>query len=209
MRVNFIRITSYNVCYTKLLRMIPSQTKYRNRVWDWQYNAMTPRPTEKFDIVATEDNTVVTITITEDDKNGHLAGVPFTITLDRGETYMVELDVEISRVDFIKNTDTDLLGISLAGSEIASDKPIAVTISDDSINKQGEGAYDLIGDQLVPIDVIGTEYIAVNTQLRPEDVSEVYVLMTEDNTTVTIDGVAASGGPFNRGDQIVVTIENA
>ena len=44
-----------------------------------------------------------------------------------------------------------------------SDKKIAVTVSDDSVNpvgfSPGSGCFDLLGDQLVPTDVIGKEYI--------------------------------------------------
>jgi len=45
-----------------------------------------PRADAKFDIVATEDNTTITI-IPANDIFGHAAGVPFSILLNSGETF--------------------------------------------------------------------------------------------------------------------------
>ena len=41
---------------------------------------------EAFDIVATEDNTLVTITVSQD-ITGHMANSSFTVTLNKGQTY--------------------------------------------------------------------------------------------------------------------------
>ena len=46
----------------------------------------TPRPYSSFNIVATEDNTQVTINPTQP-IIGHTANTPFTITLNKGQTY--------------------------------------------------------------------------------------------------------------------------
>ncbi len=146
---------------------VPSQNTYRNR-------GLSPIDDEKIDIVATEDNTTIEITPTVA-VVGHAANVPFTVTLNKGQSFCVE------------NQNNASAGSSLAGTYIKADKNIAVTISDDSIwQGPGFGPYDLIGDQLIPTSVIGTEYIAVNTNDDDRTINKVYVLATQDDTYITV-----------------------
>ncbi|MGE5424910.1 MAG: hypothetical protein ACM3N9_06080, partial [Syntrophothermus sp.] len=89
---------------------IISQNDYPNQVNDGS---------EAFDIVATEDSTWVTITPSINIV-GHVAGVPFLVFLNKGQTYSARtLDISATA--------------SLAGSHVTSTKPVAITISDDSI----------------------------------------------------------------------------
>lgn len=135
-------------------------------------------------IVATRDNTTITITPKENTTDGHLAGVPYTVTLQEGETYQVAPDA-FSR--FAEDR--------LAGTHIVSNLPIAITISDDSMQFPSNGCYDLFGDQLVPTSILGYEYIALRGGLdmsgRPgiKSGETLYVLATEDDTDVYINGV--------------------
>ena len=136
-----------------------------------------------FNIVATEDNTNITITPTQN-IIGHLAGAPFTITLNRGQTYYGEA------------TGTNA-NQHLGGTSIISNKPVAVTLSDDTA--QGTpfgGCADLMGDQLIPISILGTEYIALKGYLNGPD--RLYILATTDNTSIAIDGVNL--GVINAGE---------
>ncbi|MFZ4520619.1 MAG: FISUMP domain-containing protein [Bacteroidales bacterium] len=129
---------------------------------------------ESFEIVATENNTEVWIT-PADDIIGHSKGISFSIILDMGETYSAR--------------SVNQLAVStLAGSHVTSDKPIAITWSDDSIET---GGYDVAGDQLVPVSIVGNEYIAIkgfanNTPLDNDE--RIYLVGTEDGTDVFIDG---------------------
>lgn len=156
---------------------VPSQDAFRN----WQ---LSPVDREHIDIVSTEDNNQVTITVT-DIVVGHPANSTFTITLNRGQTYSLQADAWQSQRH-------------LGGTFITSTKPIAVTISDDSITEASNGstkptAYDLVGDQLIPTSIIGNEYIAVHTLFGTgitNTVQKVFVLAVEDNTTIYVDGVA-------------------
>jgi len=136
--------------------------------------------TPAFDIVATENNTLVTIIPTEN-LIGHPANVAFTITLNMGETYSCV------------GTNT-VASATLAGSKITSNKPIAVTHSDDSIFNGG--AWDLIGDQIVPVEILGTEYIAVKGLATDE---RVYIVATENNTTYYLNGNSGSTVNINAG----------
>lgn len=143
---------------------IVSQNNYRN-----------VHGRESFDIVATEDNTTVTIT-PADDITGHLSGDTFTVTLMKGETYSAR-------------AVSALASRTLAGSHITSDKPIAVTWQDDSIET---GGYDIVCDQTIPVNLLGTEYIAIKgfaDNVPPlNDDERVYILAIQDSTIVTIDG---------------------
>lgn len=142
------------------------------------------------DIVATENGTIVTIVPT-DDIVGHLAGIPFTITLNRGETFSC------------RATNTTAPS-HLAGTKITSNKPIAVTISDDSLFQAGD--FDIIGDQIVPISLIGTEYIAVKG-LGTQEL--LYVLATEDNTDIFTNGSPTALTTLNTGQLYQITINNS
>ncbi len=179
-----------------------------NEVWNnGNYN---PLPYSSIDIVATEDNTQITITPTAAIV-GHAAGVPFTITLNQGETYSCL-------------ATSQLAAGHLGGSHILSDKPIAVTLKDDSV--AGNVCRDLIGDQTVPIvnaggsRIVGFEYIVMRGKINlinpnaaipdPDGIptgERIFILATEPNTQVFIDGV-----PYttitNAGEQSVYEIRN-
>ena len=133
------------------------------------------------DIVATRDGTTIEITPTQNIV-GHSANETFTITLNRGETFSLAA--------------TGTSGSShLRGTKIVADKPIAVTSSDDSIRINF--GWDLTGDQLVPVDLLGTEYIALRGAFDGE---RVYVTAVEDGTSVTVNGGTPSSVTLNAGE---------
>jgi len=160
---------------------IPSQNHFRNVHGE-----------AAFDIVATEDNTTIEITPTAPIV-GHAAGEPFTITLNRGQTFSCRATASNP-------------ASHLGGSRVRADKPIAITNSDDSIvNELGSG-WDLVGDQLVPVKVLGTEYIAV----RGLNASErIYITATADATEITLDGNAGQRVQLNMGENFYFPLRNA
>jgi gliding motility-associated-like protein len=144
-----------------------------------------------FDIVATQNNTTITI-VPSSDILGHLAGVPFTIVLNMGETYSAEA--------------SSIAGnLHLSGSTVISDKPIAITLKDDSMSGAPYGGCaDLMGDQTIPVPVTGKEYVTLKGYLNGPD--KVYVVATQNNTQLTIDGVNV--GTFNTTNLYVHTQSN-
>ncbi|MFH2094474.1 MAG: hypothetical protein ABIJ16_02145, partial [Bacteroidota bacterium] len=130
-----------------------------------------------FDIVATEDNTEIII-YTRVNVDGHNAFTPFTITLDRGQTYSCAW----TGANYT-NPNTHP-----SGSVVVSDKPIAISIKDDSCHNPSGGCYDLMGDQIVPIDIVGNEYIAIEGSLNATGDESVFILATENNTKVYVGG---------------------
>jgi gliding motility-associated-like protein len=144
-----------------------------------------------FDIVATQSNTSITI-VPSSDIVGHPAGVPFTIVLNMGETYSAEA--------------SNIAGnLHLSGSTVIANKPIAITIKDDSMSGAPYGGCaDLMGDQTIPVPVTGKEYVTLKGYLNGPD--KVYVVATQNNTQLTIDGVNV--GTFNTTNLYVHTQSN-
>jgi hypothetical protein len=144
-----------------------------------------------FNIVATEDNTVITINPNQAIL-GHAANIPFNITLQKGQTYSAEA------VSIMAN-------LHLSGSTITSNFPIAVTIHDDSMNGEPYGGCaDLMGDQLIPNQVIGTEYIILKGYLNGPD--KIYVVAVQNNTQITVDGNLVA--TINATETFVHTLSN-
>jgi gliding motility-associated-like protein len=141
-----------------------------------------PAANTSFDIVATEDQTTVNITPTQDIV-GHLADIPFSVVLNRGQTY--------SATGVYRD-----MNHHLQGSYITASKPIAVTLKDDLVFGDGTCA-DLIGDQTIPTSVIGNQYIISKGYLIPQD--RVFVLAVQDNTAIYRDGSAIPSVILNQG----------
>jgi gliding motility-associated-like protein len=71
---------------------------------------------------------------------------------------------------------------------VESNKPIAITIKDDSVVKNG--CRDLLGDQIVPVEVVGTEYVVQKGFLDGEE--HLFITAVEDGTTLSFNGQASS-----------------
>ncbi|MGF1533603.1 MAG: LamG-like jellyroll fold domain-containing protein [Bernardetiaceae bacterium] len=155
----------------------------------WDTGPYDPRPAAGAVIVATEDNTTITITpstnITVGASNTVIrpAGVPFTVVLNKGQSYSMA-------------TENFTAANMPAGTLITSNKPVAVTLFHDSIAISG--CLDIAGDQLVPVNILGTEYIVMRGFLDAANDESIYVLATEDGTTVSING-GASVATLNAG----------
>lgn len=159
----------------------------------WDSGDYNPVATSTFDIIAIEDNTVITITPSNAIVGG-AAGTPFTIVLNEGQTYS---GVAISPSG----------PLNVTGTKISSDKPIAVTYSDDSNRSDSYGGCrDLQGDQLVPIPLLGTEYIVIRGFLGGPD--RAFVTAVENGTQIFINGDAAPVATINEGQTHMVVIND-
>lgn len=132
------------------------------------------------EIIATEDNTTVHITPSVQ-CGSHPANQEFTVILNKGQVYCLA-------------SNSQAATSHLDGTIVTSDKPIAVDVSDDSVNPgNGSGNYDLVADQLVPENLAGSEYVvfpspsgAGNTNGTAGLSDYAFVFALEDNTDVTI-----------------------
>ncbi|MFY8004928.1 MAG: hypothetical protein ACOVNR_08785, partial [Chitinophagaceae bacterium] len=132
--------------------IIPGQSRFANAKENgFIYN---PQPKNGFVMVATENNTTITVT-PKQNTTTHPAGIPFTVTLNKGETYTVVAE----RFE---------AGLHLEGSFVKSNKPITITVYDDSIGPPPPAPEnrDLIGDQILPEDRNGSEFIIIRGALN-------------------------------------------
>lgn len=133
-------------------------------------------------IVATEDDTELEIIPSCNMTGGPLQGVPFTIQMNEGETYLLKaLNLE------------DVSGTIITGTEASGDcRPFAVFGgSECSFVPQSCSPCDHLFDQMVPSSVWGTEYLLVNFQTWVSAYTY-RVTAIQDGTQVFVDGVAAS-----------------
>lgn len=155
-------------------------------------------------IVATQDHTVVNIKPTTNCV-GISSGSTKTVTLDRGQTYVV------------RSTGQDI-NSRMSGTYIKSTKPIAVTIGEDSAypdyyTNSGD-CEDYIGDQLTPTSVTGTDYLVVQGQgysaaknTGKNFYEIVAVTATMDNTVIKLDGTQY-GSVLNKGETISIELSD-
>lgn len=152
---------------------IPGQKTYNNNTGDG-----TRKAYQSFDIVATEDNTEITITLTADiiasdgtSTYKRASDGPFTITLNKGQTFSCRA---------VGQTTASHLG----GSTVISDKQVAVTMVDDFVAV--DGCSDASGDQLVPVTIFGTEYASVAGYFSQNDQAVIMALKDYPTTKVVI-----------------------
>jgi hypothetical protein len=148
------------------------------------------RAPEEFLIVATEDKTLVTIVPKNKTDGGKPAGDPYTIRLQKGQSYLVKSDVT-------GNTDSESNYVSITGSYIKSNKLIAVFGGHKRahVGCDGNNSRDHLYEQLLPLRLWGTQYLVVPTNLT-QDLFR--VLAIHNNTRLSIGGVAQS--PMNKGE---------
>lgn len=164
----------------------PFQTHWDNAV---NLGSLIYNPTTyaSFDMVATDDSTFITVTPRKP-LVGHPANVPFTIMLNRGQVYSCRA--------------IDRFGANRpVGTRIESTKDIAVVIKDDMLQFAPPAAgADIASDQIVPVDYTGTDYVVVRGGLNGNN-DRVYILATEDNTVVRLNGIATPVATLNEGEQ--------
>lgn len=142
------------------------------------YAATNQRTASEIGIVAVADNTVVTITPAANTATGHLAGVPYSVTLSRGDTYLVYGDPNVETND-------------LTGTSITSTIPIVVLSGHDrtEIPQLLGRSRDCLVEQIPPNSTLGTSFITVPFEPRRPAMYDVFrVIAPIDSTTITING---------------------
>ncbi|MBO7491332.1 MAG: gliding motility-associated C-terminal domain-containing protein [Bacteroidales bacterium] len=156
-------------------------------------------PTDAFnsvEIIATENNTVVTIVPSRPLAGGAPAGIPIIVTLNEGQSYC------------IRSADQSANG-HLTNTRITSNKPIAVNSTDDSVASNQVSGYsgqDLVGEQLVPIDYAGDLFIAMYNNRLFENLC---ITPTQDTTHVYINGSATPAVTLNLGQSYTYMPSNS
>ena len=165
--------------------IIPSQQHYSN------YEYSDPPALNSFEIVATEDSTLVQI-LPRVPIVGHTTLDTISIMLNRGQTW---------NGSAVSGDSTS----HLAGSFVFSNKPVAVTISDDAVYIPGtiaNNSEDIAGAQLIPRQLCGTEF-AFGAYFSATQREDIYIYAFEDATLIVYnDSLQIISRTINRGDSI-------
>ncbi len=172
--------------------LCPLQTKWKNQtlVSDLNGDLSTTQPKQQINIVATQSNTVVWIT-PKCNVVGHAASISYSVLLTNpGSAYTIENATQTTTVS----------GQNLSGTAITSDKPIAVTVADDSVRSL-TGCYDLMGDQIVSVNQIGKDYIVIKGAMYTTEPEGAFIVAKDNTTQLSInDGVSTTNTVINTGD---------
>jgi gliding motility-associated-like protein len=177
----------------------PFQTRWRNQFFtgsncgsnaqDLNCDGIVTQPKQQINIVATRPNTIVWIT-PKTNVVGHPANITYSIVLPNpGDAYTIENIVQ----------NTNVTGNNLSGTIISSNLPIAVTVADDSVAGV-TGCFDLMGDQIVPVDIVGTDYILNKGFMNAPEHEGAYIVGTENFTQITINDGVTTTTVINKGD---------
>lgn len=136
----------------------------------------------RFSVTAVEAGTT-TVTITPSVSfSTRTAGTAYTVSLNQGQTYTAK-------------------AIDLIGTLVEADKKVAVQST--VICGNFGGACDQTTEYLPPVDTWGKDFVLVRSPNTAANPDKFIFLASEDNTIVTIDGVAQSA--INAGQHFVFT----
>lgn len=159
-------------------------------------NIAWPRRSNFVGLMASEDDTQITISeyaagITLMSGGGDFSPPPvITVTLNRGQSYIISTYVEFNRPQQNNN--------GLQGALITATKPIAVNTGSWLGSPFTDPVQDIGIDQIVPIDHVGEEYITVRGD-GPVGLEVPVVVATEDNTSVYLQGNTIPAATIQKG----------
>ena len=149
----------------------------------------------EFLIVATEDNTQIEITPTQNMEGGGFANVPFVITLNKGQSYQVQ-----ARGDL---TGTKIVGLNNSSGQCFN----FAVFAGNQYTKVGQcnhpDGHDHLYAQMYPVKTWGTSYTIVDFETRIGG-DLVKILASEDSTIVN---VAGQNTILNAGEFLAETLE--
>jgi IgGFc binding protein len=169
---------SYLALHTSVIGM-----EYIVQSFDNLHTGVPPLNGTQFALVASESNTVVTITPSVT-TGVHPGGLPYNLVLQPGDAYQ------------LRNTNDALNDLS--GTIIKSDKPIAVFGSHQCANipSGDEWFCDYLVEQLLPVNTWGNDFYTA--PLAPRSGGDTFRLLAAfDNTDTFLNGVFI--GTLNRG----------
>ena len=144
----------------------------------------------EFSVVATQNNTEVTITPSVAAGSGRSAGTPYTVTLNEGQEYQLQA------------------GGDLTGTTVTSTLPVSVFGGNECADIPGNGTYycDYIVEQNVPDAAWGTSFLTVPLKTRLN--GDYFELVADQNETeVTLNGKVIA--TLNAGEHYSQEVEGA
>lgn len=139
------------------------------------YSTFSSQPSQ-FVIVGVQNNTSVQIIPSAAVTGGVGANVPFTVTLNTGQVYMVK-------------SSGDLTGSSVTATNTGNCNNFAVFAGNQCANVPLSCSYcDHLYEQMIPLKAWGKEYVTVPLMTRNGD--QYRILASENATTININGGA-------------------
>nr|MBI1228538.1 PKD domain-containing protein [Cytophagales bacterium] len=141
-------------------------------------------------VVATEDNTKIEITTSVNSVSGNRAGVPSTIILNRGQSYQIKADKDLtgSRVRIVDDNENGCKKIAVFGGSICT------WVGDCE-------ACDNLFQQAYPVSSWGKDFVHIALKDRTSG-ELVKVLASEDDTEVSLNGIPQ--GTIHRGKFLTI-----
>ncbi len=164
-------------------------TEYIAACYQSSVQPFNPKTAPEIGIVGTVDGTLVTIVPTATLSDGTPRGRAFTITLNRGESYLV----------YGKASDANC---DLTGTTIAATHPVAVFSGHERTEVPHDSAQsrDCLVEQLPPIASLGTSFIPIPFVPRSKPRWDYFrIIAPFDSTEVLVNGTSVallSGGSF-------------
>jgi gliding motility-associated-like protein len=142
-----------------------------------------------FFVVGTEDNTTVEITPSAINKNNRTPGIPFYVTLNKGQIYSVF--GSNTNIGTAQSTGSDLTGSRIRSISSGNEpcKKIAVFSGSGKMSIGGNnfGSADNLFAQAFPANAWGTKYLTVPTGSQPNNYFRICV--RDPTTVVKLNGV--------------------
>lgn len=153
------------------------EESYSSEYYVASYEGLSASAPASFIIVAAENNTIIEITPSVDTRGPHQAGIMYTVSLNKGETYM-----EFGTKDF------DLTGTHIKARD---KKKIAVYSGTKCVNiPKGCAACDVLMEQVIPVDRLGKKYLVGPFSDKTVTPKYTYrIVSTENNNKIFVNNV--------------------
>ncbi|GAB3927204.1 PKD domain-containing protein [Mucilaginibacter myungsuensis] len=146
-----------------------------------------------FDVIGTEDDTEVEITPIADLTSGKKAGVPFVITLAKGELFqgLSATDLTGTKIRSISTNN----GICKKIAVFSGSSKIGIGCYNSTLSTNMQSlSSDNLFQQVYPTSTWGKNYITVALKDRNYDIYR--IVLSEPDTKVTLNGVALTKAQF-------------
>jgi gliding motility-associated-like protein len=159
-------------------------------------NAPSTNPAfSTFAVIATEDNTTVSITPSAMLLDNSPANVPFNIVLNKGEVYqgLASTDLTGTKIQSISNSTGSCKKIAV----FSGSSRIGIGCNTSNTSNANQFSSDNLFQQVYPTSTWGKNYVTAPLRSRPFDVYR--IVLSDPSTVVTLNGTQLNTPSFVNG----------